>query len=137
MTNPEKRFRLRKGEEIVGYMRKVSASMILYSRDGFWWRGHVIEYDELDEHVGFRDRNNNYIYEWDILDFKIDPDGDYSQGVILWEANEKIFGIKAIVEGSFIPLFVDDIAMFNPFQLKVYSHLFINPELKAKLRVKD
>jgi hypothetical protein len=49
MSNPEKRFRLRKGEQIVGYMRKVSPTMILYSRDGFWWRGFAIEYDELDE----------------------------------------------------------------------------------------
>ncbi len=137
MTNPEKRFRLRKGEQIVGYMRKVSPTMILYSRDGFWWRGFAIEYDELDEYIGFRDRNNRYIYEWDILEFKIDPDGDYSQGVILWEAKEQVFGIKAIEEGSFIPLFIDDIPMFNPRELKVYSHLYLNPELKAELKVKD
>jgi len=137
MTNPEKRFRLRQGEKIVGYMRKVSPTMILYSRDGFWWRGYAIEYDELDEYIGFRDRNNRYVYEWDILEFKIDPDGSYVHGVILWEAKEEVFGIKAIKEGSFIPLFIDDIAMFNPRELKVYSHLFLNPELKAELKVKD
>jgi Na+-transporting NADH:ubiquinone oxidoreductase subunit F len=53
------------------------------------------------------------------------------------EVPEEVFGIKAIVEGSFIPLFIDDIAMFNPRELKVYSHLFLNPELKAELKVKD
>jgi hypothetical protein len=132
VTNPERRFRLRKGEKTVGYMRKVSSTMVLYSSDGLWWRGHKIDYTELDEYTGLRDRNNRHIYEWDILKFKIDPDGDY-----VWEGKSKIFGIKAINEGSFIPMFVEDIAMFNPRQMEVFSHLYLNPDLKKELGVRD
>lgn len=137
VDNPERRFRLRQDTKIVGFMRKLSARMVLYSRDGFWWRGHSIDYDELDEYVGLRDRNNRYIYEWDILHFKIDPDGDYTTGVVLWEGRQKIFGIKAIEEGSFIPLHLEGLVMFQSSQLEVFSYLFLNPELKAKLGVRD
>lgn len=135
--NPERRFRLRQDAEIVGYMRKLSARMVLYSLDGFWWRGLKPQYNEVDEYTGIRDRNNRYIYEWDILEFKIDPDADYQKGVVLWEGRQKVFGIKDINQGSFIPLFVEGIAMFNSRELKVFSHLFLNPELKEKLGVRD
>lgn len=137
MANPEKRFRLRQDDQIVGYMRKVSSSMVLYSKDGFWWRGYKPEYNLVDEFTGLKDRNNRHIFEWDILYFKIDPDGEYSKGVVLWEGRKETFGIKAIEEGSFIPLFVEEISMFNPYQLEVFSHLWLNPELKEYLGVKD
>lgn len=135
--NPERRFRLRQDEHIVGYMRKLSERLIMYSQDGFWWRGHKPNYNEVDEYTGLRDRNNRYIYEWDILEFKIDPDAEYQKGVVLWEGRQKVFGIKDIKQGSFIPLFVEGIAMFNPRELKVFSHLFLNPELKEQLGVRD
>lgn len=137
MENPERRFRLRKDYEIVGYMRKVSESMVLYSKDGLWWRGYKPAYTEVDEFTGLKDRNNRHIYEWDILEFKIDPDGDYLKGVVLWEGREKVFGIKPIDGGSFIPLFINSVSMFNPRELRVFSHLWLNPDLKAQLKVKD
>lgn len=137
MENPERRFRLRQEYQIVGYMRKVSESLIFYSKDGLWWRGQKPEYNQIDEYTGLRDRNNRHIYEWDILKFKIDPDGDYLEGVILWEGREKLFGIKPIDGSSFIPMFLEGVPMFNPRELKVYSHLWLNPDLKAFLKVKD
>ena len=137
MENPERRFRLRQDDKIVGYMRKVTASMVMYSVDGFWWRGIKPEYNQGDEYTGIRDRNNRFIYEWDILEFKIDPDQDYLKGVVLWEGRQKVFGIKPIDGGSFVPLFLEGIALFNPRELKVFSHLWLNPELKAQLKVRD
>lgn len=137
MENPERRFRLREGTQIVGYMRRLSERMLLFSRDGFWWRGHKIDHDEVDEYTGLRDRNNRHIYEWDILRYKIDPDGDYLEGVVLWEGRQKVFGIKGVKETAFIPLFIEGIAMFQPSQLEVFSHLYLNPELKEYLGVRD
>lgn len=137
MKNPEKRFRLRQGEKITGYMRKVSDVMVMYSADGFWWTGRPIAYDELDEWVGLRDKNNRHIYEWDLLHFKLDPDDAYSLGALLWEANSQQFGIKGIKEEVFVPLEVNGVPMFNPRQLEVYSYLFINPQLKEKLGVQE
>lgn len=137
VENIERRFRLRNGEKIVGFMRKVTSSMVLYSTDGFWWRGHKIEYSDLDEFTGLRDKNDKHLYEWDLVNYKIDPDGAYHKGAILWENRQKIFGIKDLAMNSFIPLSVDGVLMFNQRQLEVFSYLFINPSLKKKLGVRD
>lgn len=137
MSSFENRYRLRIDQDIVGYMRKVSNRMIMYSKDSFWWNGRKLLYQDVDEWTGFKDKNNRYIYEWDILKYKIDPDGPYLEGVILWEANSEEFGIRNIKDGSFIPLTVDEIKMFNERQLIVFSFLFVNPDLKKKLGVKD
>jgi hypothetical protein len=134
----EPRYRLRNDEQIVGYMRKVANTMVvMYSKDSFWWTGKKLSYRDIDEWTGFKDMNGRYIYEWDILYYKLDPDGDYLEGVILWEGNAEEFGIRNIHDGSFIPLFVNGVKMFNERQLRVFSYLFLNPEIKKKLGVKD
>ncbi len=133
----ESRYRLRKGKKIVGYMRKISDNMILYSRDSFWWNGSKMNYEEIDEWTGLRDKNGRTVYEWDIVYYKLDPDAADREGVILWEENRQTFGIRDIHSELFIPLALDGLAMFNERQLKVFSYLFLNPELKEKLGIKD
>lgn len=137
MEFSEPRFRLRTGEKVVGYMRKVADSMVMYSTDSFWWTGSKLLYDEVDEWTGLKDMNGRHIYEWDILYYKLDPDGEYLEGVVLWEVNDEDFGIRNIHDGSFIPLYVNGVEMFNQRQLRVFSYLFINPELKERLGVKE
>lgn len=110
--------------------------MVLYSTDSFWWRGHKIEYTDLDEFTGLRDKNDKHLYEWDLVNYKIDPDADYRPGAILWEKRQKTFGIKDLALHSFIPLAVDGVIMFNPRQLEVFSYLFINPALKKSWGLK-
>lgn len=135
MRTKEPRYRLRHGEKIAGYMRKIGESMVLYSKDSFWWTGNKIQYEEIDEWTGFKDKNGRYIYEWDILYYKLDPDADYLTGVILWEGHNEEFGIRNVEDGSFIPLEVDSVEMFNERQMQVYSYLFLNPDLQRKLGV--
>ena len=139
---PEKhelRYRLRQGNDIKGYLRKISQTMSFYSPDSFWWSGKKIEYKEVDEWTGLKDKNAKHIYEWDIIKFKLDPDSEYLNGVVLWEAQRKVFGIKDIStdDGPFIPFYVEGLKMFNESQLQVFSYLFLNPELKEKLGVTE
>ncbi len=133
----ERRFRLRIGKQVVGYMRKISQRTVFYSKDAFWWSGQKIPYDEIDEWTGLKDKNGQYIYEWDILYYKVDPDAPYVRGVILWEGKEELFGVKGLDEDIFIPLFMQGISMFNERQLEVFSYLFLNPAIKKKLGVRD
>ncbi|MDX5327011.1 MAG: hypothetical protein LPK80_12215 [Bacteroidota bacterium] len=133
----EKRYRLRKGTEIVGYMRKIGSQSYFYSKDSFWWTGRPISYQHVDEWIGLLDMNRIPIYEWDILKYKIDPDGPYEEGVILWENRSKCFGIQNLAEDVFIPLFLNDIQMFNDRQLQVFSYLFLNPHLMERFGLKE
>ena len=138
MTLPlETKYRLRINDQIVGYLRKIDGRSHFYSIDGFWWSGRKINYKDIDEWTGFLDKNRTPIYEWDILYFKIDPDGKDCTGVVLWEANQKRFVIRKVDDDSYFPFVLDGLQLFNDRQLKVYSYLFLNPDLKAHLGLDD
>ncbi|MCH8555504.1 MAG: hypothetical protein LAT76_10115 [Schleiferiaceae bacterium] len=134
----EQRYRLRNGETIVGYMRKYSGASLFYSKDSFWWNGKPIAHQYVDEWTGYRDKNNAYIFEWDIVTFKLDPDEPDQRGVVLWEKQKKRFGIR-LLDGDplFIPFVMEGIEMFNPRQIKVYTYLFINPDLMDELGLEE
>jgi hypothetical protein len=133
----ETRYRLRKKNQIVGYMRKINEKNCFYSPDSFWWSGRKIGYEEIDEWTGLYDKNRKAIYEWDILRFKIDPDGDYCTGVVLWEARNERFIIRKVDEELCFPLSVSELLLFNTSQLEVFSYLFLNPELKYYLGIEE
>jgi len=137
MNANESRYRLRKQNEIVGYMRKINEKSLFYSPDAFWWSGRKIAYDEIDEWTGLHDKHRKLIYEWDIVKFKVDPEADYCTGVVLWEARNKHFVIRQVDEDVCFPLFMADLQLFNQQQLEVFSYLFLNPELKAHLGIES
>lgn len=136
MFSEEKRYRLRCGEKVVGFMRKFSDTSIFYST-GQWWRGRKIDYTDIDEWTGFKDKNGRHIYEWDILHYKIDPEDSNKKGLVLWKQKEEQFGILDLDLETFIPLEINSIKMFNERQLQVYSYLFINPDLQKELGLED
>ncbi|MDZ7848626.1 MAG: YopX family protein [Owenweeksia sp.] len=137
MNTTEPRYRLRNDEKIIGYMRKMANTMVMYSRDSYWWTGRKMSYKNIDEWTGLKDMNGRHIYEWDILHYKLDPDGQYHTGVILWEETNGEFGIRNVEDRTFIPLTVQGVQMFNHRQLKVFSYLFLNPDLQEKLGVSE
>ena len=84
----ERRYRLRQGPEIVGFLRDIHGSLF-YSRDGFWWTGIPVRYEHVDEWTGWMDVQRKRIYEWDLVEYAttavarglqvIDPLGRWSE----------------------------------------------------------
>ena len=131
------RYRLRMGQKIVGYMRKIHNKSTFYSTDSFWWTGRRINYSEIDEWVGLYDMNRKAIFEWDILNFKIDPDADYNVGVVLWQTDMERFVIRQIDSELYFPFEIDGLQLFDQRQLKVISYLFLNRDLMEELGLEE
>ncbi|MBI1317021.1 hypothetical protein GC167_09230 [bacterium] len=131
----EIRHRLRKEHQVLGYRREIGGGMVFYSRDGFWWSGKPIPYAQLDEWVGWKDRNRQHIFEFDIIRCKLDPDADDCLAAVLWEANRKRFVLKFWEEDVHFPLVMEGIQLFDERKLQVVSHLFLNPDLMHRLGV--
>lgn len=59
-------FRLRIDDHIVGYKR-TSGNYTLFSSDLFHWNGKPIEYNQKDRCSAYQDKDNNWIFEQDII----------------------------------------------------------------------
>lgn len=122
----------------MGFMREMGKEKFFYSKDAFWWTGRPIVYSHIDEWTGWKDKNRMFIYEWDIVRCKIDPDSTPVEGVVLWEQTRGRFGIRMLHDDSlFIPLIIDGIQMFDERQIEVFSYLFLNPDLRDQLGLSD
>ncbi len=139
MNHLEKRFRLRKKETIVGYMRKFNEGSFFFSKDKFWWSGRKIDYQQVDEWTGFYDKNRNAIFELDLVKFKMDSSSkEVLEGAVLWNVKSEKFVICDLVSKNYFPFLLDEnIELFSPDQLEVFSFLFINPDLMKVFGIEE
>lgn len=82
MANPEKRFRLRWNEKIVGYLRKIG-NTVFFSTDQYAWGGTTIEFNLQDRFIQLHDINRRAIYENDIIEFT-SPD-EHQYAIVLFD----------------------------------------------------
>lgn len=136
MTN-EIRFRLRHGEKVTGFVRRMPAGGDFFSRDGFWWTGTPLPYEQIDEWTGWKDLNQKHIFEYDIVSCKLDPDGPSEKAAVLWDEEKERFSLRFLERDMHVPMEMDGIRMFDPRQLRVVSYLFINPEIMERLGIRD
>lgn len=61
------RFRLRRGDRVVGWMREESTGQMFFSRDGLWWSGRRIEWTDRDRCSGLQDVDGRWLHEGDVL----------------------------------------------------------------------
>ncbi|MEX1193408.1 MAG: hypothetical protein WED10_03080 [Brumimicrobium sp.] len=59
-------FRLRINENIVGYQRQ-SGNYTFYSKDLFHWSGKPIDYLQKDRCTTYKDRDDKWLFEEDII----------------------------------------------------------------------
>jgi hypothetical protein len=125
----EQRYRLRFGNRVVGYLRRIDGTQF-YSPDGFWWTGRELDYAQVDESVGIRDKHRVHLYEWDIVRFRPVPEGADELGVFLWNTAQKRWVLRSIESEVDYHLEVDGYMLFQSSDLQLHSHVFLNPELQ-------
>lgn len=125
----EARYRLRFGDRVVGYLRRIEGTDF-YSPDGFWWTGKPFDYAHVDEFVGLRDRQRRHLYEWDIVSFHPAPDAPEELGVFLWNKSQKRWVLRSITTEIDYHLDFEGISLIQSADLKLHSHVFLNPELQ-------
>ena len=131
----ERRYRLRQGPEIAGFLRDIQGSLF-YSRDGFWWTGRPVLYEHVDEWTGWFDAQRKRIYEWDLVEYAT-TDAKNDLFAVLWDASECLFGLRNIKTDDFFPFSIRGVALFEDSRCKVISHVFINPELMESWDLRD
>ncbi|MCE2815978.1 MAG: hypothetical protein LW601_02205 [Cryomorphaceae bacterium] len=125
----EQRYRLRFGDRIVGYLRRIEGTDF-YSPDGFWWTGKPFDYAHVDEAVGLRDKFRVHLYEWDIVRFKPIPDGAEELGVFLWNKGQKRWILRSIESEVDYHLELGGHPLIQSSDVQLHSHVFLNPELQ-------
>lgn len=135
--NPyETRYRLRIGEQIVGYAREIGRTRY-YSKDQFWWNGAIIKHNQVDECIGLKDINNRPLYELDIVEYALDADRD-RMGCVLWDQNKDVFIIKDLNDPDLeVPFTLEDMRLFAAEDLHFRAYLFSQPDLMRALGVRD
>lgn len=97
----EKLFRLRKNDEIVGFLREVDGRSY-YSSNGYQWSGKKIAYSDSDRFTGYKDRNDRRIFERDVLTSTDYPSNEYiihfdsllNQFLLVSYKNRDIFNVS-------------------------------------------
>ena len=122
-------FRLRLNEQIVGYMRYVKPAEPYFSKDRFWWKAQPLEYLQKDSYSEFFDLNQQWIFEFDIVEFK--PRKKFKPtilGVVLFD--DQLGEFVAVDISNFVALKQSE---WLDYSLKLMSYLFINTDLQKEL----
>ena len=61
------RYRLRRGDRIVGWMREEVSGARFFSREGLWWSGRPIQWAHRDRCCGLKDIDDRWLHEGDLL----------------------------------------------------------------------
>ncbi len=110
-------FRLRNGNDIVGYMKVFSQGNAEFSHDQFWWTGTHIDYQSKDHYCGIPDKNNRPLFELDVVKLKPTFPTQTILGVIQFKAIEQAFIVIDLDTQDEYNLFNDSGPIFHKSQL--------------------
>ena len=115
-------FRLRNNQQIVGYQRYVSSKKPYYSKDRLWWQAQEIKYNIKDSYAKFKDLNQEWIFENDIIELKVE--NELKKAVVLYSsADQDYIAIETVT------LKTIKRKKWVKNKMKKISYLFINNEL--------
>ena len=122
-------FRLRKKEQIVGYLRYISSSKPYFSKDKLWWKATPIEYDQKDTYIELNDINQQWLFENDIVEMKLLSKRKKINTVFVYD--DEVYDFVAIQCDNLKKIYRKD---WGNYRMKLVSYLFVNPDLEATLK---
>ena len=120
-------FRLRIDSNIVGYMKLYANGRHEFSKDQFWWHGHIIEYAEKDLFSGQHDRNNRSLFEHDVINMRqtTAPSPKLSC-LIQFDHDRQSFVLIELTTNDQYELFANDVPLFHKSELTFVGFSFPN-----------
>ena len=124
-------FRLRNNSKIVGYKKFMSSKLYFFSKDLYGFSSKEISYNNQDLFSGFFSKDNNHIFENDILKDKNDKmyfifSNNISTNLHFFYSNNN--NIIQISKAEFSKI---------SKTLTHLSYLFINKEIHNQINIKD
>ncbi len=105
IVRPGEFYRLRRGENIVGYMNVREGGHTLYSRDNYGWTNVPIEFNEKDRSTYIFDANRQMIFEHDVIRFRRNVSRPYLQnGWIVYDKVAEKLIVKLLEEDRTVAL---------------------------------
>ncbi len=119
-------YRLRTKNKVIGYAKKIEHTIYFKAYNEFNWHTTALDFDTLDIAVGVKDCHHRHLFLNDVVLYKLNTKPIERRGFVMFEPNQKIFGIVDCETYHFTPFFLNDIALFKQDKLEVVSHLFTN-----------
>ncbi|MDX1651463.1 MAG: hypothetical protein R3277_03150 [Brumimicrobium sp.] len=114
-------FRLRNGDEIVGYRREIG-NYTLFSKSLYFWNGSPIEFLQQDKCTGYKDRNDKWLFEKDIITSTDHPSKSY---IITYDSLLTKFLLVDYFEGLIFDHSVEDF-LADKRKIRWVTYEFIN-----------
>lgn len=130
------KYRLRWDRKIVGYAEQTPQGILFKGKEWLWFLRGKPRYNQIDECIGCKDKLNRDIYESDIVLYSINDKLNSQKGVILWETQSEQFVLYNVENNEVMPLFVNEVFLFENDKVEIVSHLFNQPDLEKKISFK-
>lgn len=124
-------FRLRINEKIVGYKKFMSSKLYFFSKDLYGFSSKEISYNNQDLFSGFFSKNNNQIFENDIL-----KDKNNKMYLIFSNNTSTNLHFFSLNNNNIIQISKNNFSKISK-TLTHLSYLFINKQIHNQLNIKE
>lgn len=131
-----KKYRLRWNKEIVGYAEETPEGILYKGKEWLWFMRGKPRYNQIDEAIGIQDSWHRDIYELDIVLFSLNNKWERNHAVVLWQEQFEQFVLYDYENNKVYPIFVENMSLFENDKLEIVSHLFTQPDLEKRIRLK-
>lgn len=135
MKERKAKYRLRLNTRIIGYAEATDDGLLFKGREPLWWMRGKPNYNQIDKFIGFQDKFHRDIYEFDLVNYRVNNESQMRKAVVVTDRKTDSFGLLDLESAHFTHLYIHDICLFQSEKMEIYSHLFNHPELEEQIEI--